>query len=254
VEFVSSLDRTATASGAVQVDSVPTAGTDTGLTGGWPITTPPTVRVRVGSTAVEYTVLLTDTAAEARTGLQTAIDAAGLALEVTESGGGLAITNRNVGSSSAFEVAWDGASFTSHPGTDITGSIDGSPAEGSGWMLSSPPGSPSPLAGLTVRVTSPGTGAVGTVDYEPGLAQRLAQAINLATDSTTGYLAGSETTRANNVKALDTTIAAYDLRLTAREAQLRKQYAALEVALGNLKNTSNWLTSQLAATNANNSK
>lgn len=252
VEFVSALDRTTAGVGQVEVTTAATAATSSGLAEPWPLASPPTVRVRIGDTEVAVAIGPADTAADARAALQSAIDGAQLALDVTQAGGGLAITHRNLGSASGFEVAWDGATWTQQQGGDVAGTIDGLSGQGAAQMLSLAPGAASPLAGLTVRINGAATGNVGSVDYEPGLAQRIAQAIYQATDATSGYLSSAEGTRSANVKSLDSTLAAYDLRLTAREKQLRKQYADLEVALGKLRNQSNWLAGQLSVTNANN--
>jgi flagellar hook-associated protein 2 len=50
---------------------------------------------------------------------------------------------------------------------------------------------------------------------------------------------------------LTSSIAAYDVRLAKRQETLKAQYAALEVALGKLKDQSNWLAGQLASLSAN---
>ena len=44
---------------------------------------------------------------------------------------------------------------------------------------------------------------------------------------------------------LRTNIADWDVRLAARQSALQKQYSALEVALGKLKNQSTWLAGQV---------
>jgi flagellar hook-associated protein 2 len=56
---------------------------------------------------------------------------------------------------------------------------------------------------------------------------------------------GVITGRKNEIDGLSQQISNWDVRLSARKVALQKQYAGLEVALGNLKNQSNWLAGQL---------
>ncbi|MFC7479773.1 hypothetical protein ACFQX7_06675 [Luedemannella flava] len=48
------------------------------------------------------------------------------------------------------------------------------------------------------------------------------------------------------VDNLNDQIAAWDVRLTARQTALQKQFSNLEVALGKLQSQSSWLSGQLA--------
>ena len=96
-------------------------------------------------------------------------------------------------------------------------------------------------------------GPAGTVDYGPGLVQRLLVAVADARAASGGTLTSSTATRQGRIELLTRSIEAYDRRLVSREAQLRKQYAALEVALGKLQSSGNWLTGQLSSLQANNS-
>jgi flagellar hook-associated protein 2 len=52
--------------------------------------------------------------------------------------------------------------------------------------------------------------------------------------------------RNSQVKELNDRISDWDVRLDARQNALQRQYSALEVALGKLKNQSTWLAGQLA--------
>ncbi|MEU4239306.1 flagellar filament capping protein FliD [Actinoplanes sp. NPDC026619] len=51
--------------------------------------------------------------------------------------------------------------------------------------------------------------------------------------------------RNNDITDLNTQISNWDVRLTAKQEALQKQYSALEVALGKLKDQSSWLSGQL---------
>jgi flagellar hook-associated protein 2 len=61
-----------------------------------------------------------------------------------------------------------------------------------------------------------------------------------------GTVAAQITSRSGQIDALNSQIDNWDVRLSARQEALSKQYANLETALGSLKNQSTWLSGQLA--------
>jgi len=136
-------------------------------------------------------------------------------------------------------------------GIDAAGTIDGLPAVGNGSLLTVLATTPGAASGVSVRLTGAGTGAVGSISYEPGLAQRISTLVSVATSSTDGSLTSSKAAQQANVDALQRSIDSFENRMTKREAALKKEYAALEVALGNLKNQGNWLSGQLSSLSAN---
>jgi|APAga8741243762_1050094.scaffolds.fasta_scaffold00007_38 flagellar hook-associated protein 2 len=85
------------------------------------------------------------------------------------------------------------------------------------------------------------------------LASGLEKVATTASDTTKGTLTSQITTWQGEVDDLTDRIASWDTRLTDRRAALVKTYAALEVSLSNLQSKSDWLTSQIAQLNANNS-
>lgn len=246
VEFVSAGWRAGTGSHDVIVTTAAAQAVSVGLVGAWPVTTPTTIRLKVGSTEVLYAIQPTDTAEDARAGLQAAVDASDLDLTVTEEGGGLAVRSEGVGMAAMFEVAWDGVTFDLHQGVDIAGTIGGKAATGAGNVLTVP-FTEAGLGGMSVKVSGSALGNVGGVGYEPGVAQRVLSAANTATDTVDGYLVAAETARKSRHTDLGKSIDAYEQRLTLREARLKKQFSALEVALGGLQNQSSWLAGQLAS-------
>ena len=137
------------------------------------------------------------------------------------------------------------------PGVDVVGTIDGVAAVGQGDLLTLPSDASGAAAGLVVRIAGLGAGGTGTVTYTPGIAQRLASVVVNATDSSTGYLTSTKTAKQSSVDDLQRSIDSFEQRMTLRQAALKKQYAALEVALGNLRNQSNWLAGQLGSLSAN---
>lgn len=252
VSFAFAGDRVAGGTYAVTRTSLATAATQTGFTGGLPVTRPSTLKVRTGSTVATYEIGVADDMAAVRAGIQTAIDAAGLAIDAAEGGGGLQFTARNAGLGGSFEVDWDGTdTWVPAAGVDAVGTIDGVTASGDATTLTVP-ATDSRLGGLSVTVEAGATGAVGSIVYEPGLAQRLITAVKVATDET-GYLASAEQARQTRIDAFTRSIDSYDRRLVLRQETLKKQFALLEVALGRMKSQSDWLAGQLNSLNVNSS-
>ena len=80
-----------------------------------------------------------------------------------------------------------------------------------------------------------------------GVAQRLLAVSERATKFGTGVLSQSIDMRRNEIKRIDDSIATWDVRLAAKESRLRKQFAALETALGQSQQQGNWLAGQLSS-------
>jgi flagellar hook-associated protein 2 len=237
----------------VVITSGATAATTTGLAGGWTAGSEPTIKVRQSGREVSYAVQPTDDLEAARAGLQAALDASSVAVDVVVDSGALKLTARTPGSASSFEASWDGGTvWTPAAGVDSMGTIGGEVAYGNGTTFGIPP-SAAKWGGLSVVVSGSGTGSIGSFTYEPGLVQRLISAVRDATDDTTGYLASSDHARQTRIDMLTSSIAAYDVRLAKRQETLKAQYAALEVALGKMKDQSNWLAGQLNSLSTYNS-
>ncbi|MFN8051665.1 MAG: flagellar filament capping protein FliD [Acidimicrobiales bacterium] len=249
VQFTSAGDRAQPGARSVVVTAPATKANNIGMVGAFPLTIPATIRIKIGTTEVVYSAGAGQTDAQTASGLQAAIDSAGLAVKVTASGGGLTAESVNYGSGATFGVDWGSGSYTTVAGTDAAGTIDGVAATGQGRQLTIP-ATNGQLSGLSVQLTSDATGAVGTVNYEPGLAQRISTVIAAATDSSTGYLMSAEAGKQSGIDLLTTSIDNYNVRLTATQARLKLQYAKLEVTLSTLKQTSTSLSSQINASSS----
>jgi flagellar hook-associated protein 2 len=68
-----------------------------------------------------------------------------------------------------------------------------------------------------------------------------------AADPVTGTLTTQIQSSDTKVRDLNSRIANWDTRLKARETALQRQFGGLEVALGKLKDQSNWLAGQIAS-------
>jgi flagellar hook-associated protein 2 len=80
-----------------------------------------------------------------------------------------------------------------------------------------------------------------------GIAQRVADVANAASDSKTGTLTQEITGQQGLVKDLGDQIDSWDTRLALRKEGLQATYSALEVTLSGLQSQSSWLAGQLAS-------
>ncbi len=85
-----------------------------------------------------------------------------------------------------------------------------------------------------------------------GLAAQLDTVTKNASDKTTGTVTSMIQGANQLVEDLNTQIASWTIRLASRQTALQKQFSTLEVALGKMKQQSNWLSGQLASMSANN--
>ena len=126
----------------------------------------------------------------------------------------------------------------------MAGTIDGKTATGFGQYLSLGTDSTSGAAGLRIDTSKATTGA-GSVTYKTGLAGAVAYAMTGLLRSGNGTLSLAESSRQTRVRAFTTQMDAMERRATAKEAQLKKQYAALDSTLGKMKGQLSSLASQL---------
>jgi flagellar hook-associated protein 2 len=178
-----------------------------------------------------------------------ALSTAGVSVTVTQSGGVLTITSRRYGSASVVTAGGNaapgllGGSPTSTPGVDVAGTINGVTAGGSGRILSGATGTD--VEGLKLEVTGGATGARGSVDFSHGYAQRLDVLLGQFL-SGSGLLSGRTDGINRSIQDLGRQRDTFNTRLTSIEQRYRAQFTALDSLISDMKNTSNFLTQQLA--------
>jgi flagellar hook-associated protein 2 len=218
-----------------------------------------TIQLARGDTTVSYTVGAGQTLDQTATAFNAVSASArfGVTARVVDST--LQFSAEALGASAAFTTSLDGVEGTRlTAGTDITGSIDGQTATGVGGSLSLPSGTGGAV-GLTLSVTttqddvSVSGGAIGTLAYRPGLAQRLVTLVNDATDSQIGSLTTAQTGATAEIKRYQQDIDAWDTRLTAYRASLTQQFTAMETALASLKTQSNAISGLLSSSSSSSS-
>jgi flagellar hook-associated protein 2 len=204
-----------------------------------------TIRAKIGTLEGAYTIQAGDNLAAAVTGLNTAFAAVGLGATAAVDGANIRVTAAAYGSGTTLSVAWNGSTYVNDTGADVAGTINGIAGTGIGQQLTIP-ATDGTIGGLSIMYTGTVTGAIGTLSYVPGLAQRASSVAFKATDSISGYLTSAENARKSQRDLINRQVESMELRLTNYENRLKRTYAQLETALSDLKSQQSWLTGQLA--------
>ena len=158
---------------------------------------------------------------------------------------------------SAEELAiWNDVNFGLNAvanGVDIVGSIGGATTTGVGDVLQATNGEANGIrARLTVTAAEVGAGGfnAGTIGASQGLGGRLDAWLDRheGIDGAVDRASGEWETR---IEDIDENVAAYEIRMTLREAALRRQFTAMEQALSSLQNQSSFLTGFTPSTRNN---
>ena len=187
----------------------------------------------------------------------TAFATAGSSVTASASGGSvITITSSKYGSSSTVSVTGGNGlanllgAPTETAGLNVAGTIGGAPATGSGQYLTGATGSPA--EGLKLLVSGGTTGARGTAYYSNGYAYQLGQVVSryIGTD---GLITNRTDGINSSITDIDKQRDALTLRLAAIEERYRAQFTALDTLMSSLRNTSSFLTQQLALLPSNSS-
>jgi flagellar hook-associated protein 2 len=223
---------------AVQVDTLPVReqwSMDTGgdLTG-------QALTLTRGTQTLAYTGEPGQSLADVAAAINSRAATTGFGVTARVDGTALVFTADGAGAARGFTVDVDGNPGTQlAAGVDISGSIDGQTATGVGSVLSLPTGTGGAVGlGLSVTTTQGDLdatgGALGTVTFAPGLAQRLVTLIGDATGATGSLKTATDGANAQ-IKRFQQQIDAWDQRLTSYRATLTRQFTAMETALAQLK-------------------
>ncbi|MCK5335626.1 MAG: flagellar filament capping protein FliD, partial [Gammaproteobacteria bacterium] len=156
------------------------------------------------------------------------------------------ITSNSYGSASTIEVVANNndlglnANAVATDGLDVAGTIDGTVATGEGQRLTGA----GVASGMILEITGGSTGKRGVVEFSNGFSGKLDSLLGGFLSST-----GSITAKTDSLDATIESIAEQRIALTKRvdaiEARYRSQFVALDVLLGRLNVTSDYLQQQL---------
>lgn len=174
-----------------------------------------------------------------------------LTVSVSDPGGVLTLTSNKYGSTSTAKITGGTAKTTLKldagtvaTGTDVTGTINGVTAIGSGQTLSGAVGNAA--EGIKLEITGGSSGNRGTVNYSQGYAYQFNKIANglLASD---GMISSRTDGITASIKSLTKTRELANAKLVDIEKRYRVQFTALDLAIGKMSTTSSFLTQQLAA-------
>ncbi|MGZ3597207.1 MAG: flagellar filament capping protein FliD [Syntrophales bacterium] len=178
----------------------------------------------------------------------------GYALNITASNDGsdhLVLTGNSYGSGS-FTISEDnhllwGVDQTVNNGKDVAGTINGEAATGHGQVLTGNTGDAN-TEGISVKYTGTADNVdAGTVKLTIGTADLFDRTLSNITDPYSGYVSFKETSLQNSIDNFQTKIDQMNAQLDQKKQQMTNEFVAMETALSNIQNQSNWLLGQLNA-------
>ena len=178
------------------------------------------------------------------------LSAEGITVHVAQTAGVLTLSSDLYGSGSNVSITGGnglanllGAAPVETSGVDVAGTINGVAASGAGQFLTG--GTGDATEGLKIQVTGGSTGDRGTVSYTTGYAYQFDRLIDSFLGSN-----GAISTKTDGLNATLKSIGDQKDRLNDRladiEQRYRAQFTALDTALGQMTQTSTFLTQQLA--------
>ncbi len=168
-----------------------------------------------------------------------------LGITASTDGNRLVLTSESYGSAPTFDIAETGhllwtADLTVNNGADISGTINGGAAAGSGQNLT--------YNGITVKYTgSDSNQNVGTVNLSIGFSDLLDRFLFNITDPIDGYLAFKVKSLQQNITNYTNQIEDMEAFIERKAANLTARFVRMETAISILQNQSNWLAGQLQA-------
>lgn len=208
-----------------------------------------TVTLAAGNPYASYAALAAEV--QAKINGASALSGAGISVAVTQAGGFMTLTSSRYGSTSSVSVGGNGATNllgapTSTAGVDVAGTLGGSAGTGSGQNLTGAAGNADGLK-LLISGGASGVGVSrGTVNFSQGYAYQLDKLISSFLDSS-GTIAAVKEGANRSIKDISNQRDVLNRRLAGIEAQYRRQFTALDVAMASMSQTSSYLTQQLAA-------
>jgi flagellar hook-associated protein 2 len=114
---------------------------------------------------------------------------------------------------------------------------------GSGQYLAGPKGTDA--EGLKVKIASGATGALGSIYFSVGVAERMERQLDEFLTPLIGLLPKMETQYEESIADLDDQIAAFEERIAVRQRYLLQQFIAAEQAISTLQSQTSMFQSQL---------
>jgi len=172
-------------------------------------------------------------------------------LVASAQGNGIVIQGKSFGSSSDFSISQDvnglGMANTSLSGQNVSGTINGATAMGSGQLLIGNSGN---TDGLGVLYTGSRTGNVANITLGVGFAAQMQSTLDLFANPFTGLIQNSIASSQGIYDSLTTQISDMERQMAQKRVVLEKQFTSMQTTLATLQQSGNFLTQQINAQNA----
>lgn len=119
-------------------------------------------------------------------------------------------------------------------GLDVSGTINGETAIGSGQVLTGSTGNAT-TDGLQLMYTGSATGSVGTLVFTKGMSPTFTDLVTTFTDGTNGLLTATDKSLTDEIDGITSTIEDLTTRMTDKESSLRAKFARMEQAISQLQ-------------------
>ncbi|HUW88232.1 MAG TPA: flagellar filament capping protein FliD [Candidatus Paceibacterota bacterium] len=219
-----------------------------------------TYTITSGTSTVTYTIGAGQSIAAVASGINAALAAAGIGASASLTGvpGSyqMQLTSADYGSTATFTVGASGTdqlglltSGATYTGIDVAGTINGQAATGSGQMLSLA-NQADPANGLFLQVGTPGivtATSLGTVNYNPGFAQSLANVAYQVTASPGGQIPATITGLTNTLANVMNEIVQRKQLISIQQEMLTREFVNMERVLARLTSESKFLSLSSAA-------
>ncbi len=222
-----------------------------------------TLTITYGSATAVVALLQEDTLATVLEKINNALSSQGMAVTASNDGSGrIKIATQNYGSAETVTIVSDrydtegSTGFGLVPvvatGVDISGTIGGNAASGSGLLLTGAAGQPE--EGLTLSISQTTTGSYGSVSVASdttgvegeSILYNLFSALDGITDPLSGPITNAKSGLNSNIKSLNEQISNYEARLKVRAAMLTEQFNQADQALRMMSVAQSSLSSQLS--------
>ncbi len=169
-----------------------------------------------------------------------------MAIQASANGNALAIASTNIGASSTFTINQSadllGMANTTVTGQNVTGTINGESAIGSGNLLI---GNSGTSDGMSIMYSGTATGAVGSVTVNMGIGATYDGLIDLLANPFTGLLQNSLTASQDIYDSLQAKIDNLNIALEKERERLTQSFVHMESLVSQFNATGQWLTQQI---------
>jgi flagellar hook-associated protein 2 len=165
----------------------------------------------------------------------------------------LVLTHDGYGSANTFTIQqankllWDEDFPTVNQGLDVTGTINGEEATGTGQILTGNSGEAN-VDGLSIKYTGTTSGVdAGTMKLTLGVGELYDRALFHISDNIEGYVPFKLQSLQDNITAYQTQVDEMETLLTRKQEQMTNRFVQMELALQKIQSQSSWLSGQTDA-------